>query len=364
MNKTLIGAGMALATLSTSLHAQDVKELRPYLGFGAIYNAADTSSRQSDDGWGLSTGYGLPLHRNFALEGNVTYQDFGRDSFPDNNRWKEYGAEANALLTFPLSGGWIPYLSTGLGVAKSRLDGFGSSVDLAYQAGTGVFYMFEALNKDWGLQFDAKYRLVDLNDGFGDGEIGAVDETFGDVVVKIGTVLFLGEPAQAAPAAGADAAAAVDSDSDGVPDDKDKCPDTPKGAKVDEDGCPPAAEIGSGDGRELQTFGSVYFDFDKSEIKGAEKAKLDKAVAAFKATKGTKLVLKAEGHTDSMGSAGYNEALSERRAAAVKSYLVSQGVPADRVEISAFGESKPAADNGTEEGRALNRRADVNLIKR
>lgn len=359
MKKSLTAVALTLMAASAA-QAQDGTELRPYLGFGALYNAADTESRMSDDGWGLSTGYGMPLHRNFALEGNVTYQDFGRDSAPDNNRWKEYGAEANALLTFPLSGGWVPYLSAGVGVAKSRLVGADSSVDLAYQTGPGVFYMFEAFRQDWGLQLDTKYRLVDLNDGFGKGDIDSNDDTFGDVVVKLGTVLFLGKKEQAA-AAPAAAAPEADTDGDGVPDSLDKCPDTPKGATVDKDGCPPVAVIGDKDDGKGQGFGPVYFDFDKFDIKPSEKAKLDKAIATFKSTKNAKVYLKADGHTDSQGSAGYNDGLSERRASAVKRYLIANGVPADRVEIGAFGESKPAADNATEQGRALNRRVELNL---
>ena len=66
-----------------------------------------------------------------------------------------------------------------------------------------------------------------------------------------------------------------------------------------------------------------------------------------------------EGHTDSVGSPGYNVALSERRANAVKQYLIRKGVDAKRIETQGFGLTKPIATNETEAGRALNRRAEV-----
>ncbi|PZO31710.1 MAG: flagellar motor protein MotB, partial [Betaproteobacteria bacterium] len=67
----------------------------------------------------------------------------------------------------------------------------------------------------------------------------------------------------------------------------------------------------------------------------------------------------AIGHTDSIGSDAYNQKLSERRAQAVKDYMVSKGVAADRIQIKGMGESQPVADNKTKEGRAKNRRVEI-----
>jgi adhesin transport system outer membrane protein len=105
----------------------------------------------------------------------------------------------------------------------------------------------------------------------------------------------------------------------------------------------------------------ALFDFDKAVLKDDGKKNLDGLVAQIK---GTQLdVAIAVGHTDAMGSEPYNQALSERRAEAVKAYLVSQGVAADKVRTQGKGETEPVASNDTEEGRAKNRRVEVTLIE-
>src|SRR3546814_7609522 len=92
------------------------------------------------------------------------YDRWNRDPSPNDNRWKEYGAEAAGLLTLPIGRGWIPFLSAGLGVTQSRLSGDGKSVDMNYALGSGIFYLFGAYGRDWGLRFDARYRVTDLGD--------------------------------------------------------------------------------------------------------------------------------------------------------------------------------------------------------
>ena len=84
---------------------------------------------------------------------------------------------------------------------------------------------------------------------------------------------------------------------------------------------------------------------------------LDGVVKTLKDNPDTKVVI--EGHTDSIGGDAYNKKLSERRAEAVKRYLVRQGIDAGRIRTVGHGKTKPVADNGTEEGRAKNRRAEV-----
>ena len=104
----------------------------------------------------------------------------------------------------------------------------------------------------------------------------------------------------------------------------------------------------------------AFFDFDKSVLKPEGKAKLDDLVSK---TSGINLeVIVAVGHTDSVGSDEYNQKLSVRRAEAVKAYLVSKGIEKNRVYTEGKGEKQPVADNKTTEGRAKNRRVEIEVV--
>ena len=140
----------------------------------------------------------------------------------------------------------------------------------------------------------------------------------------------------------------MDSDGDGVTDDKDQCPNTPIGATVDARGCWTYAAV-------------VLFGFDSAEIKSEAYPMLDEASAILK--KNTELNVEIDGHTDNIGPAEYNIKLSERRANAIMEYFISKGIDAKRLTIKGFGLTKPAASNDTKEGRAKNRRVELTPVK-
>ena len=105
---------------------------------------------------------------------------------------------------------------------------------------------------------------------------------------------------------------------------------------------------------------NTLFDFDKSVVKPEGRVVLDGLVNRAKDL--NLEVIIAVGHTDWVGTDAYNQKLSERRAAAVKAYLVSKGIPAGKIYTEGKGESKPVASNKTREGRAQNRRVEIELI--
>ena len=104
----------------------------------------------------------------------------------------------------------------------------------------------------------------------------------------------------------------------------------------------------------------AFFDFDKSVLKPEAKAKLDDLVAKTSAV--ALEVIIAVGHTDSVGTDGYNQKLSVRRSEAVKAYLVGKGIEKNRVYTEGKGEKQPVADNKTSEGRAKNRRVEIEVV--
>ena len=118
----------------------------------------------------------------------------------------------------------------------------------------------------------------------------------------------------------------------------------------------PAAPISS----KVTFAADAFFDFDKSVLKPEGKAKLDELVTK---TKDMNLeVIIAVGHTDSVGTDAYNQKLSVRRSEAVKAYLVSKGIEKNRVYTEGKGEKQPVADNKTAEGRAKNRRVEIEVV--
>jgi peptidoglycan-associated lipoprotein len=105
------------------------------------------------------------------------------------------------------------------------------------------------------------------------------------------------------------------------------------------------------------TFEDVHFDFDRYTLKPEALKILGEAVTTLRDNPELRVTI--EGHTDSIGTAEYNLALGERRANAVRDYLVNRGVAAGRMETVSYGEERPKADNTTDEGRARNRRASI-----
>ena len=123
---------------------------------------------------------------------------------------------------------------------------------------------------------------------------------------------------------------------------------------------PPAPVVVAAPAQAMTLQAAALFDFDKAVIKPAGKSALDGLVADLSQMNVETII--AVGHTDATGSDSYNQGLSIRRVAAIKAYLVSKGVPSDQIKTEGKGESQPKASNQTLDGRAQNRRVEIEVV--
>ena len=172
---------------------------------------------------------------------------------------------------------------------------------------------------------------------------------------------------------------ALDSDGDGVTDDKDQCQGTVAGASIDEKGCELDSDSdgvvdrlddcpGSAAGAQVDikgceiTLHGVNFEFDSDRLVANAESILADASATLK--KNPTIRVEVAGHTDSDGTADYNQGLSTRRAQTVHDYLVSSGIAVDRMSVRGYGELQPIAENSTAKGKAANRRVVLRIAER
>jgi len=144
----------------------------------------------------------------------------------------------------------------------------------------------------------------------------------------------------------------MDSDHDGVPDDIDRCPNTPPGVAVDQFGCPEKGSI---------TLEGVNFEVNSAVLTADSQPVLDTVADGL--VKHPHLKVELQGHTDSTGTKAYNMVLSGKRADAVRSYLLSKGVSSQQLVSKGYGPTEPVASNATREGRAKNRRVVMNVLE-
>jgi outer membrane protein OmpA-like peptidoglycan-associated protein len=147
----------------------------------------------------------------------------------------------------------------------------------------------------------------------------------------------------------------LDTDGDGVPDYKDECPLVP-GLKNNK-GCPEVKR----EVRQLlqKAMSGIEFETGKAKIRKTSFPLLDKIAETF--VENSNYMIEVQGHTDNTGKAETNKKLSQKRADAVKDYLVNKGVAAERLTAVGYGPEVPIADNSTKEGRAKNRRVEFNI---
>ncbi len=319
------------------------------LGGASLDSARDTND---GDVW-QSIGVGKFFGNNLSVD--LEYDEFEADFRGYNTAVPGATYDSWKLSTLGLMGRYYvtdwnfrPFLAAGIGRTKHRsvLD---EGKDTALSLGVGLQGQ---LAKHFSVRAQALWR----NDN--DGTSLAPRGHFQDFFYSIGLSYDFGgvdapPPATAAPSAPPPPPSNPDLDGDGVPNERDKCPNTRPGAVVDLDGCEVEAVI---------SLDGVYFDFDKATLRPEGIAVLNDASALLKTNE--RVVVEIAGHTDSVGSEQYNQGLSERRANTVRDYLVSQGITATRLTARGYGELQPVATNDTDEGRQLNRRVEMIVLDR
>jgi outer membrane protein OmpA-like peptidoglycan-associated protein len=156
-----------------------------------------------------------------------------------------------------------------------------------------------------------------------------------------------------------------DNDKDGVPDDQDKCPNVPEtiNGYKDEDGCPDKGrQVVIVRKEKIEILQKVHFAYGRARIKPDSFGLLDQVAQVLKGHEEIKKI-RIEGHTDSRGSDAANRRLSQRRAGAVRKYLIKRGVASKRLKAVGYGEAKPIASNKSDTGRESNRRVEFVIIE-
>lgn len=343
--------GASLFGIAASAHAQNRAEawtLTPYVG-GYLFDSKQ--DLESAPIFGLRAGYNFNEHIGAELFGSYVLTESDRRSGPETNVESDvYRFGGNLLYHFLPKQKFVPFAAIGFGrynVTVPDLNRPKTNKSLAEYGGGFKYFVAD----DFALRADIRHVL-----GF--------SPSIDNVEYSVGvTWQFAGVRPPAAPpkvvtvAAEPQACAAcvipprVDSDGDGVEDALDKCPGTAKGLRVDSNGCVITQTI---------VLRAVNFVYNSDTLTEPSKATLNDVYAAVASQPGLKLEI--GGHTDSKGADAYNLALSQRRANAVKAYLVSKGAPADSITAKGYGESRPISSNDSPEGRADNRRVEFRLL--
>ena len=331
MNRKLVAVGVGALALVFCLSSLALAEnkagkfsLSPMIG-GYVFEG----NQGQRHNWAYTLALGYNFTKNIGSELAFTFVDTERSKQPLKGEDVDVSlARWDVLYHFMPDSSFVPYVAAGVGTLITNPPKGSTDPDFMINYGAGVKYFFA---ENVALRGDVRHVLE-------------LDDKYNNLVYSAGLVFQLASTGAPEPVA---EPVVADSDGDGVPDDRDKCPDTPRGVKVDEDGCP------------IQMTLDIEFDFNKANIRPMYHDDLAKAARFIEDNPSVPTILIA-GHTDSIGKEAYNQRLSERRAQAVRAYLIDHfNIDGQKLVARGYGETQPRDTNDTEEGRQRNRRVEV-----
>jgi OOP family OmpA-OmpF porin len=387
-----LALSLVAAAIVTPAQAEEQKiYVNPFIGFQYFDHDRDLSETAT---------FGVGLEYRFldslAVEPVFSRGDADRKGAPGHSSFDDYRMDFLYYFGEP-SENWNPYLATGAGHTEFEQLGQGTAGETRMNLGGGFRYN---LNDTFSLRADVR-------------EFYSLDEEHFDTLASLGFSIAIGVPGTGAEKQMAEQEP-QDSDNDGVANPQDRCPGTASGVSVDNSGCeadrdndgvvnskdqcantPPGAEVNSqgcerdsdsdgifdgkdecpnteagaevdntgciGEVEEVKTFTiEIQFPLNQQTIGNKYDSELRQVAEFMDRNPGT--TVEIGGHTDSTGTAEYNQQLSEERAQSVADRLVDKlGVSSDRVSSTGYGESRPVATNTTDAGRADNRRVEAKV---
>lgn len=336
-----------------------------YVNFGAFYLEADDNRGADGTSVGYNAGVGHRLNSNLWVEG----QFFGDTIETGMNGTDNYqtGGGVDFHYAFGQRSEFTPFLIVGGGGVFNDVAGSAND-ELTPYLNIGLGFTKSIFGFD-NLRLRGEVRAVydDFQEGQTDFRAGlGLEMGLGNAPVKEPEVIVREVPVekiviQEVPVerivikevpAPEVAPVSVDDDGDGVVNERDKCPNTLKGALVDGNGCVVEQTL---------TIRDITFETNSARLTANAQRLMENVVSFLRSDPSARISI--SGHTDSVASDAYNLKLSRNRASEVRDYLVGYGIDGGRLDAAGFGESRPVASNDTAEGRELNRRVEFRIQK-
>jgi OOP family OmpA-OmpF porin len=380
MNKYFKLAAVAAAILSTQATAADADIKNAYVTGGLNMFAFDTEVHNMDKAIGPWFGFGYQIDKNWAVEFDyhMADSDIDHPGITTNKGVDISLMSLSGVYRYAPVGQNSILAKVGLGRQEYDSSANGSVTETAIRVGGGYEYYIQpnlSATFMWDLLYSIDETLIDSLPNIG------LKYQFGDVKSSYKKSTKVTKSAEKPAKA---KTVVMDADLDGVENSKDMCSNTPSGVRVNAQGCPfdrdadgvydykdecvmtPAGAKVDAKGCTVKLEEKVsiqlYISFanNSSVVPEEYSSEIQKVADFMKSYPDTKVAL--VGHSDSSGSAAYNQMLSEKRAAKVADYLVTTfGVDSSRVSSRGEGESNPIADNTTAEGRKKNRRVTAEI---